>query len=96
MNDNQAIEIPDEFRIVARWLNAETLVLGPQGMVAEAVRGTLTASERPVVRAFLDEVLSRVSDDQKLYDLLMGSGARLYMEGPAVARYLLSLMRDAV
>ena len=96
MSGGPPIDVPDEFLKFARWLNAETLRLGPQGMVAEAARGTLTAAERPICRAFIDEVLRRVSDDQKLHDLLMGSGARLYIEKPAGARYLLTLMRDAL
>jgi len=95
MSGGPPIDIPEEFFKFALWLNPETLRLGPQGMVEKAAAGSLTAAERPICRAFIDEVLRRVTDDQKLHDLLKGS-ARLYIEKPAGARYLLILMRDAL
>ena len=95
MSGGRPIDIPDAFFKFARWLNLETLKLGPEGMVAEAAMGSLTAAERPICRAFIDEVLQRVTDDQKLHDLLKNS-TRLYIEKPEGARYLLTLMRDAL
>jgi hypothetical protein len=92
----QPIEIPNEFLKFASGLNERTLPLGLQGMVEKAASDNLTPAERPVCRAFLNEVLQQITDGQKLRDLLIGSGARLYIEGPAASRYLLTLMRDSV
>jgi hypothetical protein len=49
-----------------------------------------------VCRAFVDEILRRVTDDQKLHDFLMTSGARLFIEKPEGARYLLELIRNSL
>ena len=96
MSGGPPIEIPGPFFELARWLNPETLKLGPQGMVEKAAKGSLAAAERLTCRAFIDEVLRRVTDDHKLRDLLIRSGARLHIEKPEGARYLLNLMREAL
>jgi len=96
MNNKSPIDVPEAFFKFARWLNAETLSLGPRGMIEEAASGTLTSAERDICRAFVDTVLQRVTDDQKLLDFMKTSGAKLFIKRPAGARYLLKLIRDTL
>jgi hypothetical protein len=94
MIDGVPLEIPDAYFQLIAGFNLETIEFGWQDMVRSAVRDSVTESDRNVCHNFLSEVLTRVSDDQKLHDLIIRGGARIWIEKPAAARFLLEQLRD--